>query len=75
MATVWVGETAGMAEGLASTSRNRNGNGNGGKVVILAGSNTAIAAVRKDGKTGKARSRDLKEVVDEIGARPPRMVG
>ena len=37
-------------------------------------SKAAIAAVRKAGRTGKARSTHLKEVVDEIEARGPGMV-
>ena len=67
VATVWDGEVAGMAEGLARTQRER-------KVLILADSKAAIAAVRKAGKTGKARSSHLKKVVDEIGVRGPGMV-
>ena len=64
VATVWDGEVAGMAEGFARTQRER-------KVLILADSKAAIAAVRKVGKTGKARSSHLKKVVNEIGARAP----
>ena len=60
-------DVAGMAEGLARTQRER-------KVLILADSKEAIAAVRKAGKTGKARSSHLKEVVGEIGVRGPGMV-
>ena len=64
VATVWGGEIAGMAEGLARVRQ-------GGKVLILADSKAAIAAVRRAGRTGKARSSHLRKVVDEIGARPP----
>ena len=42
--------------------------------MILADSKAAIAAVRKAGRTGKARSSHLKKVVDEIGERGPGMV-
>ena len=60
ISTVWDGEVAGagMAEGLASIPRN----GIGRKVLILADSKAAIAAVRKAGKTEKVRSRHLKKV-------------
>ena len=56
-----------MAEGLARTQRER-------KVWILADPKAAIAAIRKAGRTGKARSSHLKKVVDEIEARGPGMV-
>ena len=36
------------------------------KVLILADSKVAIAAVRKAGRTGRARSRHLREVVNTI---------
>ena len=58
VATVWDGEVAGMAEGLARIQDD--------KIRILADSQAAIAAVRKAGKTGKARSRHLQKVVDKI---------
>ena len=67
VATVWDGEVAGMVEGLARTQRER-------KIQILAHLNEAIAAVRKAGRTGKARLSHLKKVVNDIGARIPRMV-
>ena len=57
-----------MAEGLARTQRGR-------KILFLADSKAVIAAVRKAGRMGKARSSHLKKVVDEIGARGPGMVG
>ena len=46
LATVWDGEVAGMAEGLASIPKNRNGK----RVLILADSKAVIAAVRKAGR-------------------------
>ena len=52
VATVWDGEVAGMAGEQ--------------KVLILADSKAAIAAVRKAGKTGKARSRHLQKMVNTI---------
>ena len=48
VATVWDGEVAGMAGGLAKIRQ-----GGEQKVLILAGSKAAIAAVRKAGRTGK----------------------
>src|SRR5258706_5932664 len=47
-----------MAEGLARI--------HDGKILILADSQAAIAAVRKAGKTGKAKSRHLQKVVNKI---------
>ena len=64
VATVWDGEVAGMAEGLESLSRDGRT-----RVLILAGSKAAIAAVKKAGRTGTARSRHLQELVNEIGER------
>jgi len=51
--------------------------GNGGlqmvpedrKVRVLSGSQAAIAAVRKAGRTGRARTEELKEDVDEVRRR------
>ena len=61
MATVWDGEIAGMAGGLsrARTMQEK-------KVLILADSKAAIAAVKKAGITGKARSRHLQRTVNMI---------
>ena len=50
VATMYDGEVAGMASGLASLRQET-------KVLILADSKAAIAAVRKAGRTGNARSR------------------
>ena len=60
VATVWDGEVAGMAEGLASLPRD------GRKVLILADSKAAIAAVKRVGRTGKTRSRHLQKVFDTV---------
>ena len=60
---------AGMAGGLASISKRRHGNENendGQKVLILADSRAAIAAVKRAGRMGKARSRHLQESVNEV---------
>ena len=52
-------EVAGMAGGLTKVRREK-------KVLILADSKAAIAAVRKAGRTGKTRSRHLREVINRI---------
>ena len=57
MATVWDGEVAGI--GLAEVRQEK-------KVLILADSKIAIAAVRKAGRTGRARSRHLQKVVNTV---------
>ena len=59
IATVWDGEIAGMAGGLAKAREEK-------KVLILADSKAAIAAIRRAGRTGRARSRHLQEVVNMI---------
>ena len=59
VATMWDGEVARMAGGLAKVRLEK-------KVLILPDSKAAIAAVRKAGMTGKARSRHLREVVNTI---------
>ena len=59
LATVWDGEVAGMAEGLRKV---RSDN----KILILADSKAAIAAVKKAGRVGRARSRHLQEVVNRV---------
>ena len=59
VATVWDGEVAGMASGLARVRQEK-------KVFILADSKAAIAAVRKSGRTGRARSPDLQSVVNTV---------
>ena len=51
-----------MAEGLARPPR-------GGRVLILADSRAATATVEKAGRAGKARSRHLQQVVNEIAER------
>ena len=61
IATVWDGEVEGMAGGLAEIRQ-----GGEQKVLILTDSKVAIAAVRKAGRTGKAKSRHLQKVVNTI---------
>ena len=56
VATVWDGEVAGMAGGLAKVKAKGER-----KVLILADSKAAIAAGKKAGRTGKARSRHLQK--------------
>ena len=58
VATVSDGEVAGMAGGLSQVQESR--------VLILADSQAAIAAVKRAGRTGKARSRYLQKVVNRI---------
>ena len=62
IATVWDGEVAGMAEGLAKACRGKN-------IFILADSQAAISAVKRAGKIGKARSHHLRKVVNETAGR------
>ena len=50
-----------MAEGLSRTKTMQEK-----KVLILADSKAAIAAVKKAGKTGMARSKDLQRTVNMI---------
>ena len=59
LAMVWDGEVAGMAGGLTKVRAND-------RTLILADSKAAIAAVKKAGRTGKARSRHLQEVVNRV---------
>lgn len=54
------GLIAGMAGGLVKARGEK-------KVLILADSKAAIAAIRRAGKTGRARSRHLREVVNTVG--------
>ena len=61
-AMVWDGEVAGMAEVLEHGPRERG-------MLILADSMAAIQAVKKAGKTGKARSGQLVRVMKEVRKR------
>lgn len=62
MATVWDGAVAGFKGALKKAPETE-------KILILSGSQAAIAATRRAGRRGKARTRDLKWVVEEIGRR------
>ena len=59
LATVWDREVAGMVGGLTKVMPEN-------KVLILADSKAAIATVKKAGRTARARSRHLQEVVNRI---------
>ena len=41
----------------------------GKRIILLADSKAAICAVKKAGKTGKARTRDLARLMEAIGRR------
>ena len=56
---MWDGEIAGMTGGLAKVRREK-------KVLILADSKAAIAAMKKAGRTGRARSRHLQRTVNMV---------
>ena len=61
-ATVWDGEIAGI---LGATKRFETGE----QILLLADTKAAISAVRKAGKKGKARTQDLKELMEVLGRR------
>ena len=61
-ATVWDGEITGMAEALGKGPRDRG-------VLILADSKAAIQAVKKAGRTGRARTGELVRVIKGIKER------
>ena len=61
-ATVWDGEIAGML-GAAEKFETRK------KILLLADSKAAISAVKKVGRTGKARTRDLARLMEAIEKR------
>ena len=61
-ATVWDGEITGVLE---ATKRFETGE----QILLLADSKAAISAVRKAGKKGKARTQDLKELMEVLGWR------
>ena len=61
IATAWGGET--NINGIYEATPNAD------EVLILTGSQAAIAANRKAGRTGKARTADLRRLVGEIKRR------
>ena len=66
LATVWDGEVCGVRGALEDAPSETN-------VLILSDSQAAIAAVKKAGHSGKARTRDLKVVMSEIKERQTRL--
>jgi len=66
LATVWDGEVCGVRGALEDAPSETN-------VLILSDSQAAIAAVKKAGKTGKARTADLRKVMMEIKERQSRL--
>jgi len=66
IATVWDGEVYGVREALEDAPSDSN-------VLILSDSQAAIAAVKKAGRTGKARTRDFKILMEGIRERQSRL--
>ena len=66
LATVWDGEVCGVRGALETAPNETN-------VLILSNSQAAIAAVKKAGHTGKARTCDLKIVMEGIRERQSRL--
>jgi len=66
LATVWDGEVYGVRGALEDAPSNSN-------VLILSDSQAAIAAVKKAGRTGKARTNDLKLVLMDIKEQQARL--
>ena len=61
-ATVWDGEVTGMAEAVESFER-------GERILLLTDSRAIISAVKKAGRTGKARTRELARLMKTIEKR------
>jgi ribonuclease HI len=61
IATVWDGEVAGLRGALTHAPAK--------KILILSDSQAAIAATKQAGRTGKARTYNLRWVASEIGSR------
>ena len=66
LATVWDGEVCGVRGALEDAPSETN-------VLILSDSQAAIAAVRNAGRTGKARTADLRRVMMDIKERQTRL--
>ena len=66
LATVWDGEVCGVRGALEDAPSETN-------ILILSASQAAIAAVKKAGRTGKARTWDLKSVMEGIRERQSRL--
>jgi len=66
LATVWDGEVCGVREALEDAPSESN-------ILILSDSQAAIAAVKKAGRTGRARTADLRRVMIDIKERQTRL--
>jgi len=66
VATVWDGEVCGMRGALEDAP-------SGSNVLSLSDSQTAIAAVKKAERTGKARTADLRRVMMDVKERQSRL--
>ena len=62
VATVWDGEVNGIRTGIEQSDANK-------KVLILTDSQAAVKAIKKAGRTGKARTRDLQRIFELINER------
>ena len=62
MVTVWDGEISGMLGAIETFEK-------GERILLLADSKAAINAIKKAGKTGKARTTDLKYLIEAIDNR------
>jgi len=62
LVTVWDGEVVGMQGRIQMVPEDQ-------KILVLSDSHAVTAAVQKAGKTGRARTRELKEVVEEVRKR------
>ena len=59
LVTVWDGEVKAVAEALSAWDKS-------GKVIVLSDSQATIAAIKKAGKTGKARTGELRKLMRKI---------
>jgi len=62
VATVWDGEVCGMRGALEDPPNDSN-------ILILSDAQAAVAAVKKAGRTGRARTADLRRVMMDIKER------
>ena len=61
IATVWDGEVAGIRQALRMTPEV--------DILVLSDSTAALRAIKRTARSGRGRTRDLVEVVDEVGRR------
>ena len=59
LAIVWDGKVKAVAEPLSAWDKS-------GKIIVLTDSQAAIAAIKKAGTTGKARTGELRKVMKKI---------